>query len=80
MNIITTKVNCRGCQTGATLKFKSPSVFSKAEVPFTCKKCGSELMATVKRDFLRRKIMIKVNMINHTQTLLNILKRRQASA
>lgn len=76
MRIATTKVQCRGCQAAATLKFEAPSFFQTAKVPFTCKKCGSDLLAFIKKEPFRDRIAIKVNMVKHTQTLLNILKRR----
>lgn len=77
MKLYKTKVNCRGCQKGAVITFEEPSTMMASIIPFTCEKCGSELVAHVKRKWFQDKIDIKVNMVKHTQTLLNILKRRK---
>jgi hypothetical protein len=80
MKLITTKVSCRGCNTAAILELKQPGYFSPAFVPFKCTKCGSKLLAEIRREWFQNKINIRVKMLAHTQTLLNMLKRRQASA
>lgn len=77
MKIATTRVQCRGCQTTETIKFKAPSLLSPATIPFKCKKCGSECVAEIRRGLSSKQIKVKVNLIQHTQTLLNILKRRR---
>lgn len=80
MKIATTRVNCRGCNTGTIIEFEAPGFFKPAVVPFKCSKCGSKLAAHIKRRLLQNKIDIKVVMVAHTQTLLNILNRRRLNA
>lgn len=78
MKLITTKVNCRGCETSAIIECKSPSLFAPAFIPFKCTKCGSKCLAEIRREWFKKKIHIRVKMIAHTQTLMNMLQRRHA--
>lgn len=81
MKLIQIRVNCRGCNTGHSLETKYPGLFTKSVAPFKCTRCGSSLIAEIKAPiFNRKKIEIRVKMIKHTQTLLNILNRRKISA
>lgn len=80
MKLLSTRVNCRGCQSGETVQFQSPRLFGSRYVPFTCKKCGSKCVAEIKREWLKNKINVRIKMITHTQTLLNILKKRRSHA
>lgn len=80
MKFITTKVNCRGCQNQEIIECAEPGIIIPTVTIFKCKKCGSKCAANISRSITRRKIMVKVNMIEHTKTLLNILNRRQKNA
>lgn len=78
MKLIRTKVNCRGCDTGTLIELQTPGLFSSSFIPFKCTKCGSKCLAEIKREWFKKKIHIRVKMIAHTQTLLNMLQRRHA--
>lgn len=80
LKLITTTVQCRGCQHPCTLEFQEPSLFGTALVPFKCKKCGSKCVTAVKKHLLNKKIEIKTSMVQHTKTLMSMLKRRQLNA
>jgi len=80
LRLLTTVAECRGCKTPNTIEFQEPSIFGTAIVPFKCKKCGSKCVTTIKKNLLGKKIEMKTSMVQHTKTLLNILKRRQLNA
>lgn len=78
MNLIKTQVQCRGCQRAATIELAMPGLFSPRQVPFKCARCGSQLVAEVKRRWFQSKIDVRVKMVQHTKTLLSILNKRAA--
>lgn len=76
MKLIKIGVNCRGCQKGVALDCEYPGLFSTRHVPFKCARCGSKLVAEIRRHLFSKKLDCRVKMVEHTKTLLNILKRR----
>lgn len=80
MKLIKTQVQCRGCQKCVTVECKYPSVFSKTLIPWKCAKCGSKLLAEIRKPWFTQKIEIRIKMVEHTQTLLNMINRRKQQA
>ncbi len=78
--LLTTKVECRGCQKQEIIEFSKPVMFLTTVIPFTCKKCGSKNAAHVNKSLFKNQLRVKVNMIQHTKTLLHILNKRKKSA
>lgn len=76
MKLIKVRVNCRGCSKGADIECEHPGLFGTRNAPFKCSKCGSKLLAEIRKPIFSKKIEIRVKMLEHTKTLLNILKRR----
>jgi hypothetical protein len=76
MKLIKVQVQCRGCKKGVALECEHPSLFKARNVPFKCFKCGSKLLAEIRKPWFKRNVEVRVSMLEHTKTLLNILKRR----
>lgn len=77
MKLIKTQVQCKGCQRNHTIECNYPGLFSKVLAPWKCARCGSQLLAEIKKPWFQPKILIKVTMVQHSKTLLNMLNRRK---
>lgn len=74
------KANCRGCRGELNIQFKAPLFFDPLTIAAKCHACGSSLAVHVKRGQLFKQVSTRVQMIKHTQKILDLLKEREAHA